>query len=106
MFLTGLHLVRSVGLRCLLLLGRKGILRRLANTGRGSVAEAFLMSGVNAGRNSDSNERAGFGIEALLMSRGPSSTANAQWWLLFSLFSWKRPTSWISDAGRGAMPCI
>ncbi|MDK2930882.1 MAG: arsenite methyltransferase [Bacillota bacterium] len=33
MFLTGLHLVRSLGHRCLLLLGRKGILRRLANTG-------------------------------------------------------------------------
>ncbi len=90
MFVTGLHLVRSVGLRCLLLLGRKGILRPLANTSRGSVAEAFFMSRVNAERNSDSNERAGFGIEALLMSRGPSSTANAQWWLLFFLFHRRR----------------
>lgn len=48
MFLTGLRLVRSVGLRCLLLLGRKGILRRLANTGHGSVTEDLLMSRVNA----------------------------------------------------------
>lgn len=48
MFLTGLHRVRPVGLRRLLLLGRQGILRRLANIGHGSVAEAFLMSRVNS----------------------------------------------------------
>lgn len=66
MFVTGLHLVRSVGLRCLLLLGRKGILRRPANTGRGSATEA------------------------LLISRGPSSTANARCWLLFFLFYRRR----------------